>query len=291
MSALAHRPFKKMNGLGNKIIVLDLRGSHIVVSPAEARAINKGQGLSFDQLMILHDPKSLKSEAFVTILNSDGSAAEACGNGTRCVAWALSRSDLRHTINLETAAGLLSCTRGSGDIFSVDMGTARFNWDEIPLRAPCSDTRSVEMDDLPEGLDAPSAVNVGNPHAVFWVSDLRKYDLQDIGPGLETHPMFPAKANISLAQIVSRSHVRIKVWERGAGETLACGTAACATAAAAVRKGLMDNKLHVSLPGGDLSIEIRSSDNHVLMSGPVEFEFEGHLQPQLFTSVPRSRQL
>ena len=291
MSALAQRPFKKMNGLGNKIIVLDLRNSHIVVSPAEARAINNGQGLTFDQLMILHDPKSPKSAAFVKILNSDGSEAEACGNGARCVAWALSRADLRRTIILETAAGFLSCTRESGDIFTVDMGKARFNWDEIPLRDPCSDTRSVEMTRLPEGLSAPSAVNVGNPHAIFWVSDLRKYDLQAIGPGLETHPMFPARANISLAQIASHSHVRIKVWERGAGETLACGTAACATAAAAVRKGLMGNKLRVSLPGGDLSIEIRSSDNHILMSGPVEFEFEGHLQPQFFTSVPRSRQL
>ena len=285
MSPLANRPFKKMNGLGNKIIVLDLRGTQIAVAPGEARSINGAEGLSFDQLMVIHDPRRPDTLAYVSILNSDGSRAEACGNGTRCVAWALSGHAASQTMRLETDAGVVSCEADGDGGFTVDMGPAKFGWSDIPLRTPCADTGAVVLDNIPSGLNPASVVNVGNPHAVFWVDDLDSFDLQRIGPGLETHPMFPAKANITLARLISRSHVRIKVWERGAGETRACGTAACATAAAAYRKGVTENELRVSLPGGDLGIRIRSQDAHILMSGPVEFEFEGRFSPKLFTAT------
>ena len=224
----------------------------------------------------------------MTIFNRDGSQAESCGNGTRCVAFILMRGTPREKLVLETAAGRLACWRRAERVFTVDMGRPRFAWNEIPLRDPFHDTRSIELQIGPADapiLHTPSAVNIGNPHAIFWVGDIEAYDLGKIGPLLENHPIFPERANISLARVVSREEITLKVWERGTGLTRACGSAACAALVAAARKGLTGQRAIVSLPGGDLEIEWRESDGHVLMTGPVEFEFETSLDPALFKDI------
>jgi len=288
MSALANRPFLKMNGLGNEIVVLDLRGATHVVTPAEARAIAADPRSRFDQLMVLHDAVSPGTEAFMRIYNTDGSESAACGNGTRCVAWALMKDDTRSAITLETTAGRLPCERLGATIFTVDMGRPRFRWDEIPLAEEFRDTRAIELQVGPIDdpvLHSPSAVNMGNPHAIFWVADVTAHDLGKIGPVLEHHPIFPERANISLAEVRSADHIRLAVWERGAGLTKACGSAACAAAVAAARKRLTGRRVTVTLPGGDLLIEWRESDDHVLMTGPVELEWEGRFDPALFTGA------
>jgi diaminopimelate epimerase len=189
---------------------------------------------------------------------------------------------------LETRSGLLPVARVSDHTFTVDMGAPRFRWDEIPLREPFQDTRYIELQIGPIDdpiLHSPSAVSMGNPHAVFWVDDVNAYDLDRIGPLLENHPIFPERANISLAQIESPEHIVLRVWERGAGLTKACGSAACAALVAAARKKLTGRNATVTLPGGDLLIEWRESDDHVLMTGPVEFEHEGTLRPELFAGA------
>jgi diaminopimelate epimerase len=276
-----------MNGLGNDIVVLDLRGTGLTVSGPEARAIGHGEGLAFDQLMVLQEPRSADADAFMTIYNRDGSQAETCGNGARCVAFILTRGTPREKLVLETAQARLECLRKAATIFTVDMGRPRFAWNEIPLRDPFHDTR-IELQigpiDAPV-LHTPSAVNMGNPHAIFWVDDIEAYDLARIGPLLENHPVFPERANISLAHVISREHIALKVWERGTGLTRACGSAACAALVAAARKGLTGRRAIVSLPGGDLDIEWRESDGHVLMTGPVELEFETRLDPGLFKDI------
>jgi diaminopimelate epimerase len=289
MSGLANHPFLKMNGLGNEIVVLDLRGSPHCVTAAEARAIAAGRGSHFDQLMVLHDPLREGSDAFMRIYNADGSEAQACGNGTRCVAWAMLRQDRRRSLLLETKVGLVACERNGAEIFTVDMGAPRFAWSEIPLTEEFADTRRIELQigpiDAPL-LHTPSAVNMGNPHAIFWVEDVEAIDLARIGPMLEYHPLFPERANISIAQVIDPHRLRLRVWERGAGVTRACGSAACATAVAAHRLDLAERKTIVTLPGGDLHIEWRESDDHVLMTGPVALEHEGVLTPSLFAALP-----
>jgi len=293
MSPLANLRFLKMNGLGNEITVLDLRGSAHVVAAAEARAIAADPRSRFDQLMVLHDPVSPGTDAFMRIYNTDGSRSGACGNGTRCVAWAMltdpvmSRPADRGLV-LETEAGLLPVTRVSATVFTVDMGPPRLGWNEIPLRDPYPDTRAIAVDtELPGApeLRNPSAVSMGNPHAVFWVRDAGAYDLAAIGPRLEHDPVFPERANISLAQVMSPNHVILRVWERGAGATRACGSAACATLVAGARKGLTGRRATISLPGGDLVIEWRESDDHVLMTGATELEHEGVFSPALFAGA------
>jgi diaminopimelate epimerase len=288
MSALTGRPFLKMNGLGNEIVVLDLRGTSLRVSPEEARAIARDPSSRFDQLMVLHDPVTAGTDAFMRIYNTDGSQAGACGNGTRCVAWAALHGSARTSLVLETQAGLLPTTREGEAEFTVDMGPPRLRWDEIPLAEPFEDTTGIELQvgpiDAPV-LHTPSVANMGNPHAIFWVADVEAHDLGRVGPLLEHHPMFPERANISLAQVISRGAIRLRVWERGAGLTRACGSAACAAAVAAVRKGFTDRRVDVSLPGGDLVIHWRESDGHVLMTGPVELEHEGAFRPHVFAGL------
>jgi diaminopimelate epimerase len=288
LSPLGNRLISKLNGLGNAIMVLDLRGQRAAVSGAEARAIARGDGLSFDQLMVLKDPLGPGADAFVTIYNNDGSQAGTCGNGARCAAYIMTRNTSRRSVAIETSAARLECERISELVFCVDMGPPRLAWNEIPLRDPIHGTRAIEMQigpiDAPL-LHTPSAVNMGNPHAIFWVDDFEGFDLGKIGPMLENHPIFPERANISLACVISREHIALKVWERGAGLTLACGSAACAALVAAARKGLTARHAKVSLPGGDLDIAWRENDDHVLMTGPVEFEFETRLDPALFKDI------
>lgn len=288
MSALTGRPYMKMNGIGNEIVVLDLRGTSIVVSPQEARAIARAPGLAYDQLMVLHDPRSHGTDAFMRIYNNDGSESGACGNGTRCVAWALMRGGDGQALLLETKAGLLPTTRDGELTFTVDMGPPRLRWDEIPLAEPFADTRGIELQvgpiDAPV-LHTPSVVSMGNPHAIFWVKDLAAHDITRVGPLLESHPIFPERANITLAQVLSREAIVMRTWERGAGLTRACGSAACATAVAAARLDLTGRKVRVSQAGGDLVIEWRERDGHVLMTGPVELEHEGVFAASVFAGA------
>lgn len=293
MNALGNRRFLKMNGLGNEITVLDLRGVKHVVTEAEARAIAGEERTRFDQLMVLHDPKTPGTDAYVRIYNTDGSEAGACGNGTRCLAWALTADPQmgrpgRDSLLLQTRAGLLPAERLSDTVFTVDMGAPRLAWDEIPLAEPFADTSRFELQigpiDAPI-LHTPCAVSMGNPHAVFFVDDPYAFNLEQIGPLLENHPIFPDRANIGLAAVRTPDHIVLRVWERGAGITRACGSGACAALVAAVRRELSDRKATVSLPGGDLVVEWRESDGHVLMTGPVELEWDGVLEPGLFAAT------
>jgi diaminopimelate epimerase len=275
MSALGNRDFVKMNGLGNEIVIVDLRAAPAPVTAAEARAASRQE--PFDQLMALY-PAARGGDAAIRIYNSDGSEAGACGNGMRCVASLVSAATGKAKLTFETAAGIVACWRTGDGLFTVDMGRPRFRWDEIPLAEEFADTRRIELEIGPRGapiLHSPSVVSMGNPHAIFWVDDPTAYDLEKIGPLLENHPMFPERANITLAATQSREHVIIRTWERGAGLTKACGSAACAAAVAAARLKRTDRKVTVTLPGGDLAIEWRAADDHVLMTGPVEFEHNG----------------
>jgi diaminopimelate epimerase len=236
--------------------------------------------------MALHAPRTPGTDAYLRIYNSDGSQAGACGNGMRCVAELLFKETGKSALTLETAAGLLSCWKGDRPLVStVDMGKPRFAWNEIPLAKEFEDTRAIDLVIGPVDkpiLHTPSVLSMGNPHAIFWVDDVDAYDLAKIGPSLENHPIFPERANISLAQAPSREHLIVRTWERGAGLTKACGSAACAAAVAAARLGLAARAVTVALPGGELRIEWRLKDDHVLMTGPVSYEYEGKFDPALF---------
>ena len=273
-------PFRKMNGIGNEILVVDLRGSGLVFSGDQARAIAERPNSHFDQMMVLHAPKTAGTEAYVRIYNTDGSEAEACGNGMRCIGWTVAEKSGRKALKFETKAGVLDVGVGGVDKISVDMGKPRFGWQDIPLAEPFHDTRTIELQigpiDKPM-LHSPSVANIGNPHAVFWVDDVQAYDLGRIGPLLENHPLFPERANISLAHVTARDAITVRTWERGAGLTKACGSAACAAAVCAARKGLTGRQVKVTLPGGTLDIDWRA-DDHILMTGPVALEHEGVLE-------------
>jgi diaminopimelate epimerase len=286
MTALANLPIVKMNGIGNAIAVLDLRGSGHVVSAAEARAIDRAPGLSFDQLMVLHEPTSPGSAARLAIYNNDGSLSDACGNGTRCVAYLLLRGGGDNKLLLESDAGPLPVTREGELSFTVDMGAPRFGWRDIPLVRDVGDTSRVRLDPPVEGApESFAALSMGNPHAIFFVPDVAAIDLAGVGPEIEHHPLFPQRANVSFAQIAGRERIVLRVWERGAGATLACGSAACGALVAAVRAKLAERRATVALPGGELTITWRAEDDHVLMTGPVEFEFEARLDPIVFAEV------
>jgi diaminopimelate epimerase len=273
-------PFSKMYGLGNEIVVIDLRGSQRVLSAGEARAIAQRPGSHFDQMMVLHDPKTSGTEAYVRIYNTDGSSAETCGNGMRCIGWQVAQQTGRAELNFETVAGLLEVKVGGIDRITVDMGKPKFGWRDIPLAEAFHDTRAIELQIGPIDkplLHSPSVANIGNPHAIFWVDDVQAFDLGRFGPMLENHPIFPERANISLAKVTSPTSIVLRTWERGAGLTKACGSAACAVAVCAARKGLTGRNVVVTLPGGDLEIEWRA-DDRIFMTGPVEVEHDGVLE-------------
>jgi len=285
MSALANRDFVKMNGLGNEIVIVDLRHGAQPIAADEARAAARQE--PYDQLMALY-PGRGGSDASVRIYNNDGSEAGACGNGMRCVASLVSAETGKTRLSFETSVGAIACWRAAEGLFTVDMGAPRFRWDEIPLSTPMPDTRAIDLQFGPPGaliLRSPSVVNMGNPHAIFWVDDPQAYDLRRIGPQLEQHTLFPERANITLAATPTRDHVVIRTWERGAGLTKACGSAACAAAVAAARLSRTGRNVTVTLPGGDLAIEWRESDDHVLMTGPVAYEHRGRFDAALFADA------
>jgi diaminopimelate epimerase len=239
--------------------------------------------------MVLQPPRLDGTAAFIRIYNNDGSEAGACGNGMRCVARRVFEATGATQATFETRAGLLNCWQGpSADLYTVDMGLPKFGWQDIPLAEEFRDTRGIELQigpiDAPI-LHTPSVVSMGNPHAIFWVDDVEAYDLGRFGPLLENHPIFPERANITLAHIVDRDHITIRTWERGAGLTRACGSAACATAVAAARLKRANRTVQIRLPGGELTIEWRERDDHVLMTGTATFEYEGRFDPALFASV------
>ncbi len=270
-------PFVKMNGLGNDFVMIDARAEPVRLSAAAAGQIaDRKTGAGCDQVIVLEPSRS--ADVFMRILNADGSEVSACGNASRCVAALLHPNLGRKRITIETRAGTLDALVGEDGLVTVDMGAPRFAWDKIPLAQPVSDTRAIGLTfALPDGrvLAEPSVVNVGNPHCIFWVADADSYDLAAFGAELEHHPLFPERANISLAEIVDDRTIKLRVWERGTGITRACGTAACATAVAAARTGRTVRAVAVRLPGGGLRIEWRAEDDHILMTGPVEFEFSG----------------
>ena len=273
-------PFVKMNGLGNDFIVVDGRTSPVRIDAEEASHLaNRQTGIGCDQVIVLE--ASRHADVKMRILNADGSEVGACGNATRCVAWLLAEETGANRFAIDTQSGELDAKVADIDNITVDMGTPRFGWQDIPLAEAFHDTRHIELQAGPIDnpiLHSPSVVNVGNPHAVFWVDDIDAIDLGRIGPLLENHPIFPERANISIAQIISPTHMKIRTWERGAGLTRACGTAACAAAVTAMRKKLVDRgaPVTVSLPGGDLVISW-TPDDRIMMTGPAELEFRGTL--------------
>lgn len=280
-------PYWKMNGIGNEILVVDLRGREERITPEIARRLGAEPETHFDQMMVLKNPVTPNTDSFMRIFNVDGSESTACGNGTRCVARLLSEMDGRDRYLLETGAGLLKVRVGD-DAVTVDMGRPKFGWADIPLSEPFHDTRAIELQvgpiDAPL-IHSPSVVNVGNPHAIFWVDDLDVVDLASVGPMLEFHPLFPERANISLARVTSPGSIDLKVWERGAGLTLACGSAACAAAVSAARTRRTGRTVAVTLPGGTLQIEW-TDDDRMLMTGPTEHEHAGQLPDDLFQPLP-----
>ena len=271
-------PFLKMHGLGNDFVVLDARGGALAIGDQSARALaDRHTGIGCDQLIVLEPPRHPTAQLLMRIRNPDGSEAEACGNATRCVAWLLGRETGDSRVRIETVAGLLQAEiEGDGRI-AVDMGLARTNWREIPL-ARAADTDRVDLALGP--LSTPVCTNIGNPHATFFVDDAEAVDLAALGPALENHPMFPQRANIGVAAIRARGDIRLRVWERGAGITRACGSGACAAVVAAHRRGLSERRAIVRLDGGSLDIDWRA-DGHVIMTGPAALSFEGSFDSAL----------
>lgn len=274
------QPFIKMHGIGNDFVVIDARDRELNLSLAQRRAIaDRHVGVGCDQLILIEPPRDEHADAFMRIYNTDGSEAEACGNATRCVAsLVMTETGTRHTI-IETVAGLLDAEIAERGLISVDMGPARLDWRDIPL-SNALDTLHLDIGSGP--LQDPVAVNMGNPHAVFFVDDTASVDLARHGPTLEHDKIFPEFANIGVAQVRGEENIRLRVWERGVGETLACGSGACAAIVAASRRGLTGRKASIQLNGGTLFMEWMP-DNHVLMTGPVATSFSGVLDPALLS--------
>jgi len=269
--AMNELAFTKMHGLGNDFVVLDARTGAPALDTAAYRAIgDRRRGVGYDQFLTVL-PARNGGTVYMGIHNPDGSEAEACGNGTRCVAAMLMDEAGREDVVIETVAGSLACTREADGRVTVDMGPAVLEWDRIPLAVE-ADTLSVDLGDA--AMTGCCCVNIGNPHAVFFVDDADAVDVAGIGPGLETHPMFPERANIEFVSVVSPTELRMRVWERGAGITQACGSGACATIVAAVRRGLAERRADVVLDGGTLTLEWTEA-GRVLMTGPTATSFSG----------------
>ncbi|MCE2927241.1 MAG: diaminopimelate epimerase [Rickettsiales bacterium] len=265
--------FIKMHGLGNDFVILDGRAITIrLPSAAITKICDRRFGIGCDQLIVMEP--STKADVFMRIYNADGSESASCGNATRCVAWLIMQESSKNDVSVETKVGLLNCKQTGDQRVMVDMGAPIFDWRNIPLSNEV-DVNHVELGPQYSILGAASVLSMGNPHAVFIVSDASAIDLAKLGPELENHPLFPERANISIAQVIAPDRIKLRVWERGAGTTLACGTAACAALVACARKGLASRIAKVSLPGGDLDIRWDEATGHVVMTGGVALVFEG----------------
>jgi diaminopimelate epimerase len=280
---MSKMPFRKMHGLGNDFVVLDVRRTALDLTPARRRAIaDRRLGVGCDQLIVLEPPTDRGADVFMRIYNPDGGEAGACGNATRCVASVLMDERKTDQVTVQTISGLLDSQKtGRGanglPVISVDMGPALLDWREIPVREAC-DTNHMPVGLGP--LQDPVGTNMGNPHATFFVDNAAAVPLAELGPKLEHDPFFPERANIGVAQRVGDDRLRLRVWERGAGITLACGSGACAAVVAATRRGLVDRKAEVILEQGSLAIEWLR-DDHVLMTGGIAIAFTGELDASL----------
>jgi len=259
--------FHKMHGLGNDFVVIDARATTpVAMTAARARALaDRKTGIGCDQLILLEPSDT--ADAFMRIFNSDGGEVEACGNATRCVV-----SLLGGAARIDTVAGMLEGRSLDGQV-AVELGAPRFDWDAIPL-AYAMDTRAMPVGW--EELGSPMAANVGNPHVIFFVAETDKVALDRLGPLIETDPLFPARINVNVATVDDRANIRLRVWERGVGLTDACGTGACATAVSAIRAGLVDSPVTVTLPGGPLTIDW-APGRPITMTGPATHVFTGDI--------------
>jgi len=265
--------FRKMHGLGNDFVVLDARRGR-APTPAEAATLaDRRRGIGCDQVIAL-EPPGEGADVFMRIRNPDGSEAGACGNATRCVATLLAAETGRSRVTIRTISGDLPSEIHADGSVTVDMGAPRLAWRDIPLAREL-DTLHLPIADGP--LADPAACSMGNPHATFFVTGLDALDTATLGPRLERHPLFPERANIGFAEVAAPDRIRLVVWERGAGLTLACGSGACATLVNAHRRGLAARRATIILPGGPLHLEWRESDDHVLMTGPVATAFTGEV--------------
>lgn len=262
--------FTKMHGLGNDFVVCDMPDGF---DTAMAKKIaDRRFGVGCDQLMVREPARSKDTDMFLRIYNADGSEAQACGNGTRCVAHQWMTAHGKDECVIETVAGLLRCRMAEDDMVTVDMGAPRLEWQDIPL---AEEKNTLHLGIIGGDLTDPVAVNMGNPHTVFFVEHVERVDIAGLGPQVERHVLFPERTNVEFAQVLADDKIRLRVWERGAGVTQACGSGACATMVAAVRRGLTGRTAEIVLDGGSLHLEWRAEDNHVLMTGPVAYVFDG----------------
>ena len=278
---MAAIPFVKMHGAGNDFVVIDNREAGFSIDKKWAESVaHRRFGVGCDQLVVIEP--SDKADVTMRIYNADGSEVEACGNASRCVAWRVMQESGKDVATLKTKAGVLECQLAGEHRVTIDMGEPSWEWDQIPL--------SERRNTLHLGIDSgklmnPAAVSMGNPHMVFFVRDVDWVKLEEDGAKLESHPLFPEKANVSAAQVLDEGRIKLRVWERGSGETLACGTAACATVVAAVRREMTGREVEVELPGGTLHIHWHGNDsdtpNHVFMTGPVAVSFNGEIDEAL----------
>ncbi len=268
--------FVKMHGAGNDFVVLDARTHAIPLTTAQATTIaDRRRGIGCDQIILIENAPT--ADAFMRILNADGSESGACGNATRCVAALLAAETGARALTIQTSAGILAATIKGPNLVEIDMGEPLFNWQDIPLLEPM-DTLNLRLALGP--VEAPAACSMGNPHATFFIEDFKHLALDSIGPRLEHARIFPERANIGFARIDGLDRIRLRVWERGAGLTLACGSGACAALVNAHRRGLTDRRAEIEMDGGILTITWRD-DNHVLMEGPVALVYEGTIAPEL----------
>ncbi len=276
-------PFIKMHGLGNDFVIIDGRVTPVEIDADAARRIaDRHTGVGCDQLIVLGAAGNADAQAFMTIRNADGGESAACGNATRCVAALLMNENGTDQAIIETEAGIL-VSEGAPDGITVDMDAPRTDWREIPL-ADDHDTLHLPLQSGP--VADPAACSMGNPHATFFVDDVAGIEIATIGPGLEHDPIFPERANIGFAQVVAADRMRLRVWERGAGLTSACATGASAAVVNGVRRGLLGRRVTCILDGGELAVEWRESDNHVLMTGPIAVAFTGLIPPDLLDGGP-----
>lgn len=279
MTNLAGHQYRKMNGLGNEFVILDLRNSSAKIRAEDAQKMaDPKSGPGCDQIITIETRPDVEG-VFMGVWNADGSEVGACGNAARCVGWLLMEETNTDSFEFSTLAGPLNASRVGADRIAVDMGEPKFGWRDIPLAEQMDDTRFVDIKlgpiDAPV-LWGPSALNVGNPHCIFFVEDAEAQALDRFGPMVENHPLFPERANVSVAEIRSSHQIRLRVWERGVGITKACGSAACAVVVAGFRRRLSARKATVILDGGELAIEWRD-DNKIIMTGPFENEGESSL--------------
>jgi diaminopimelate epimerase len=280
-------PFRKMNGLGNDFVVLDARARKLTITEDKARAIaDRKTGIGADQIIMMEN--SDVADVRMRIWNAEGGEVQSCGNASRCIADIMMTERNIAATTIDTKGGLLVGQRAGHLQVRIDQGKPHFDWDKIPLSEKFHDTRHIELQvgpiDAPL-IHSPSVVNVGNPHCIFWVKDLNVVNLGKVGPMIENHHLFPERTNVELAKVVARDHVIIQVWERGAGLTKACGTAACAVMAAGYRLRMIDANCLISLPGGDLVMAVNPENGHIIMTGPLEYEYEADLPEHLAQGI------